>query len=323
MSGYGVDIEAVRAARERIAEDVHRTPVLTSETLDRVSGRSLYFKCENFQKVGAFKFRGASNFVKKLPEETASLGVVTHSSGNHAQALSLAARLRGIPAHIVMPVNASPVKIRAVEGYGGRVIRCASTLQAREETASEVLAETGGTFIHPYDHPDINAGQGTVALELSDQVPEPDAIVAPVGGGGLDSGIGVGVRGEGPSFPVFASEPSGADDAARSKCAGRLIPQKDPRTIADGLLTSLGEFTWPILRDHVEQVITVTDEEIVQSMRLILERMKIVVEPSAAVPLAAVLKDEFRSIQGLDRIGIILSGGNVDFDRLPWQGDCL
>jgi threonine dehydratase/serine racemase len=243
---------------------------------------------------------------------------VTHSSGNHAQALALAARLRGVPAHVVMPRNASPVKKRAVQEYGGRVIECEPTLAAREETAAAVLAETGGTLVPPYDYPDVIAGQGTVALELLEQVDRLDAIVAPVGGGGLVSGICVAVRELAPSVRVFAAEPAGADDAARSKAAGRLIPQTGPKTIADGLLTSLGEFTWPIVRDRVEAIITVSEEEIIAAMRLAWERAKLLIEPSAAVALAAVLSEGFRALAGLGRVGVVLSGGNANLDRLPW-----
>jgi threonine dehydratase len=268
--------------------------------------------------VGAFKFRGACNAVIKLPDELAARGVVTHSSGNHAQAVALAARMRGIDAHIVMPSNALAVKRRAVEGYGGRVIACEPTLHARETTAEAVIAETGATFIHPYDHPDIIAGQGTSALELLDQVPQLDAIVAPVGGGGLLSGICVAAKGLNPAIRIFAAEPLGADDAARSIAAGKLIPQTGPDTIADGLLTSLGELTWPIIRDHVERVITVSEEQIVAAMQLAWERAKLLIEPSAAVAVAAVLSEEFQAVEGVDRVGVVLSGGNTDLDNLPW-----
>ncbi len=318
MQTYAVNLEDIRAAARRVAGQAHRTPVMTCATLDRLAGRSLFFKCENFQKVGAFKFRGACNAVGKLPEEAAGRGVVTHSSGNHAQALALAAQLRGIPAYIVMPSNASPVKRRAVEGYGGRVIECAPTLEARESTAAAVLAETRGILIPPYNHPDVIAGQGTAALELLDQVPGLDAVVTPVGGGGLMAGIALAVKGLNAAVRVFAAEPRGADDAARSKAGGRLIPQTAPKTIADGLLTSLGDLTWPVLRDQVERVVTVGDEEIIAAMRLTWERAKLLIEPSAAVPVAAVLTDEFKALEGLRRVGVILSGGNVNLDALPW-----
>jgi threonine dehydratase len=313
-----VDIEAVRQAAGRIAGIAHRTPVMTCATLDRLAGRRLYFKCENFQKVGAFKFRGACNAVRKLPDDAARRGVVTHSSGNHAQALALAARLRGIAAHIVMPSNASPVKRAAVEGYGGRVVECPPTLEAREATAAAVLAETGGTLIPPYDHADVIAGQGTAALELLEEVAGLDGIVAPIGGGGLVAGTCVAAKGTRPSIRVFAAEPLGADDAARSKAAGTLILQKAPKTIADGLLTSLGDLTWPVVRDGVERVVTVSEDEIVAAMRLTWERAKVLIEPSAAVAVAAVLSEEFKGLPGMERVGVILSGGNVNLDALPW-----
>jgi threonine dehydratase len=315
---YAADLESVRRAADRISPHVHRTPVMTSATLDGLAGRSLFLKCENLQKVGAFKARGATNAVLALGKEEARRGVVTHSSGNFAQALAWAARVRGIEAHVVMPRTAPIVKRQAVEGYGARVIPCEPTLEARETTAARIVQETGGTFLHPYDHADVIAGQGTLALELLEQVPDLDAIVAPVGGGGLLSGICVAARGLRPEITLLGAEPAGADDAARSLAEGRLVPQTGPDTIADGLLTSLGELTWPIVRDHVETVFTVTDEEIVAAMRLVFGRVKLVVEPSAAVPVAAALSEAFRARPGLARVGVILSGGNVDLDRLPW-----
>jgi threonine dehydratase/serine racemase len=227
--------------------------------------------------------------------------------------------MRGIPAHIVMPSNASPVKKAAVLEYGGRVVECEPTLAARETTAAAVLAETGGTLIPPYDHPDVIAGQGTAALELLEDVPDLDAIVTPVGGGGLLSGVAIAVRGVNPKLRVFAAEPQGADDAARSKAAGRFIPQTGPKTIADGLLTSLGELTWPVVRDLVERIITVREEEIIRAMRLAWERAKLLIEPSSAVAIAAMLSDEGRALPGLRRVGVVLSGGNANLDRLPWQ----
>jgi len=318
MTTYAADLSTIREAARRIASQAHRTPVATCATLDRLAGRALFFKCEHLQKVGAFKFRGACNAVAKLTDEQARRGVATHSSGNHAQALALAAQLRGIAAHIVMPNNATPVKRRAVEGYGARVIPCEPTLLARETTVAAVLAETGATLIPPYNHPDVIAGQGTAALELLEQVPELDAIVAPVGGGGLLSGVALAARELNPRLRIIAAEPREADDAARSKAAGQLIPQTEPKTIADGLLTSLGDLTWPVLRDCVERVVAVSEEEIVQAMRLLWERAKLLVEPSAAVPVAAVLSGEFKALEGMKRVGIILSGGNVNLDKLPW-----
>ena len=316
---YATDIDAVRAAAQRLRGVAHRTPVATCATLDRLAERCLFFKCEHLQRVGAFKFRGAWNAIAQLPAEIAARGVVTHSSGNHAQAVALAAKLRGIAAHIVMPSTASAVKRRAVEEYGGRVITCAPMLEARESMAAAVLAETGGTLIPPYDHPDVIAGQGTAALELLDQVAHLDAIVVPVGGGGLLSGTCITAKAVNRSIRLFAAEPAGADDTARSMAAGTLIPQTAPHTIADGLLTSLGELTWPIIRDQVERVVTVTDEQIIAAMRLAWERAKLLIEPSSAVALAAVLSDEFRRLHGMERVGVMLTGGNVDLDHLPWM----
>ncbi|HVM95837.1 MAG TPA: pyridoxal-phosphate dependent enzyme [Candidatus Acidoferrales bacterium] len=315
---YAADITDIRAAAERIAPFAHRTPVVTSATLDQLSGRQLFFKCEHLQKVGAFKFRGACNAVQQLPDDEASRGVVTHSSGNHAQALALAARLRGIAAHIVMPSTASPVKRRAVEGYGGRIVECEPTLEARERAAAEVQQATGATLIHPYDDERVIAGQGTAALELLAQVDDLDAIVVPVGGGGLLSGSCIAARAIRSQTKLFAAEPAGADDAARSFSTGQLVPQACTNTVADGLLTSLGQLTWPIIRDHIEGVVVVGETEIIAAMRLAWERAKLLIEPSAAVALAAVLSESFRSRQGLRRVGVMLSGGNVDLDRLPW-----
>jgi threonine dehydratase len=314
----GPGIQDVREAAARIAGRAHRTPVVTCATIDRLAGRSLFFKCENLQKGGAFKFRGALNAVSSIPEERARRGVAAHSSGNHAQAVALAAGLRGIPAHIVMPENAPDVKRRSVVGYGARLVDCPPTVPAREEAARKLVEETGAAFVHPYDDPHVIAGQGTVALELLEQVPDLDAVVAPVGGGGLLAGICIAVRGTAPGVRLFGAEPAGADDAARSLAAGRRLLQTDPRTIADGLLTSLGERNWPILRDALEAIPTVGDDEIVAAMRLLFERAKQVVEPSGAVALAAVLAEDFRRRPGLARVGVVLSGGNADLDALPW-----
>ena len=317
-----ISINQVREAAETISGRAHRTPVMTCQTLDDLAGRRLFFKCENFQKVGAFKFRGACNAVSRLTAEQAELGVVTHSSGNHAQALALAAKMRGIPAYIVMPETASPVKKAAVEGYGAEVILCEPTLKARETTADSVQQRTGAVFIHPYDNADIIAGQGTAMLELQEQVAELggslEAVIAPVGGGGLLAGTCLAAYGFDDKLRLFAAEPSGADDAARSMQAGQLIPQTGPDTIADGLLTSLGELNWPIIRDHVEQIVTVTDEQIVSAMRLLWERAKLFVEPSSAVVLAAVLSPDFGKLDGIESIGLILSGGNVNLNTLPF-----
>jgi threonine dehydratase len=315
---YAISLNDVHVAAKRIANWAHKTPIMTCATLDRLAGRSLYFKCEQWQKVGAFKFRGACNAVLKLSDAEAKRGVVTHSSGNHAQALALAAKLRGIPAHIVMPSNATPVKRHAVEGYGANVIECEPTLSAREVKVAEVQERTGAILIPPYNHADVMAGQGTVALEMLEELPDLDAIVAPIGGGGLMAGVAIAAKALKPTIRLFAAEPFGADDAARSKAAGAFIQQTSPQTMADGLLTSLGDLTWPVVRDLVEAVVTVKEEEIVQAMRLTWERAKLLIEPSSAVAVAAVMTPAFQQLQGMRKIGIVLSGGNVNLDRLPW-----
>ncbi len=313
MNNDATDLRAVRMAAERIRPHIHRTPVLTSRLIDELAGRELFFKCENFQRGGAFKMRGAASAVFALAAAEAGRGVATHSSGNFAQALALAARARGIPAHVVMPTSAPAVKRAATIGYGATVYDCEPTLAAREERSAEVVAATGATLLHPFNHQDVIAGQGTVALELLEDVPDLDAIVAPVGGGGLMSGICVAARGMNPDLHLIAAEPHGADDAWRSLAAGRLIPQTAPDTIADGLLTSLGDLTWPILRDHLERVVRVTDDEIRTALHLVMTRMKIVIEPSAATTLAAVLTGEFQALEGTRRVGIVLSGGNLEW----------
>jgi threonine dehydratase len=318
MPTYACDFEAVRDAAVRIFGFAHRTPVMTSETLDRLAGRRVFLKCENLQKVGAFKYRGATNAVRKLSDAEARRGVVTHSSGNHAQALALAARVRGIPAYIVMPRTAPAVKKAAVEGYGGIITECEPNLAAREETAAAVVAKTGATLIPPFDHPDVIAGQGTTALELLKDVPGLNALVTPVGGGGLLAGCCITAHAMNPAIRVFGAEPAGADDAARSKAAGEWLPQTAPNTIADGLLTSTGELTWPVIRDRVERVFTVTDDQIRAAMRLIWERVKLVVEPSGAVGVAVVLSDEFKALGNVNAVGVVLSGGNVSLDKLYW-----
>lgn len=323
MNDSEVTFENVQRAATTIAGVAHRTPVMTCSAIDKLAGRRLFFKCENFQKVGAFKFRGAFNAVSQLTDEAAANGVVTHSSGNHAQALALAAKMRGVPAYIVMPSTAPGVKKAAVEGYGAEVIVCEPTLAARESTADEVQARTGATFIHPYDNDDVIAGQGTAMLELFEQVAELgaslDAVITPVGGGGLLSGTCLAARGLDSSIRIFAGEPAGADDAARSFAAGELIPQTGPNTIADGLLTSLGQRNWSIIQQHVEQIVTVSDDEIVAAMRLLWERAKLLVEPSSAVVLAAILSDQFEAASDVESVGVVLSGGNVDLERLPWM----
>jgi len=318
MSGLEVQLAAIRAARARIAPHVHVTPVLTSSRLDAQLGARLFFKCENFQKAGAFKARGAFNAVLSLSDEEAAKGVVTHSSGNHAAALSLAARTRGIPAYIVMPTSTVRAKQEAVAAYGGQVTLCAPTLAAREAAAAEIVARTGARMVHPYDDEAVIAGQGTVALELVEQVPDLDVIICPVGGGGLMSGTALAVKGLNLQALVIGAEPAGADDAWRSLDAGKLIPQTDPRTIADGLRASLSPRTFGVMMDHVGGVLTAPEEAIIEATRLIWRILKIVVEPSAAVPLAALLAH--RADLPFQRFGLILTGGNVDLDRLPWMG---
>ena len=307
----------VRRAAERIRPWAHLTPVLTCAGLDRMAGARLHFKCENLQKVGAFKFRGATNAVLALDDEAARRGVASHSSGNHAAALALAARNRGVPATIVMPRTAPAVKKAAVAGYGAEIVYCEPTLAAREATLAEVVARTGATVVHPYNDPLVIAGQGTAALELLEQVPDLAVVMTPVGGGGLTSGTALTVAVLAPAARVIAAEPAAADDAYRSLREDRIVPSLDPQTVCDGLRTSLGELTFAIIRRHVAAILTVGEAEIITAMRLLWERTKLLVEPSSAVPLAALLAHPDR-FAGL-RVGIIVSGGNVDLDRLPWQ----
>ncbi len=308
-------MEAIREAHARIRDKIHRTPVMTSEVLDQLAGSRLYFKCENLQKVGAFKARGATNAVFLLTDEEAARGVVTHSSGNHAAALARAAALRGIAAYIVMPSNSPLAKQAAVRRYGGEILLCEPTLAARETTARQVMERTGAAFIHPYDDLRVMAGQGTTAIEFLDEVPQLDVILCPVGGGGQLSGVAVAAKHINADMRVIGVEPAGADDAARSLKAGEILPMVNPRTIADGLKTSLGEKPFAEIIRLVDDIVTVGEESIVEAMRRILEVMKLLVEPSGAVPYAAILE---RKVSGAD-IGIILSGGNLDLDRLPWQ----
>ncbi|PKN64205.1 MAG: serine dehydratase [Deltaproteobacteria bacterium HGW-Deltaproteobacteria-15] len=308
--------EDILKARERVSSRIYKTPVLTCRAVDDLCGANLFFKCENFQKAGAFKIRGACNAVFSLTDEDAAKGVATHSSGNHAAALALAASWRSIQSHVVMPENAPEVKVKAVAGYGARITFCKPTLEAREQGLKEVIEATGATFIHPYNDYRVVCGQGTAGLEFCEEISGLDAVVAPVGGGGLLSGTAIAVSSASPSTLVFGAEPKGADDAFRSFHAGRIIPVHDPNTIADGLRTSLGDLTFPIISRLVKEIFTVSERGIIDAMRTIWERMKIIVEPSSAVPLAAVL--EHRSGISGKRIGIILSGGNVDLEKLPW-----
>ncbi len=309
-------IKEIREASERIRPFVHCTPILTCNTLNRMCGTEIFFKCENFQKVGAFKIRGATNAVFSLGDKQASQGVATHSSGNHAAALALAASWRGIKAYVVMPENAPEVKRNAVANYGAEIIFCKPTLDAREEGLADVVDRTGATFIHPYNDYRVISGQGTAALELCEQIPDLDIVMTPVGGGGLLSGTAIAISAISPEAYVIAAEPERADDAYRSFHAGRIIPSDNPDAIADGLRTSLGDLTFPIIRRYVKEIVTVSEQGIVKAMRSIWERMKIIVEPSAAVPLGALLTKPI-DLSG-KRIGVILSGGNVDLANLPW-----
>lgn len=311
------DLKTIEVAASRIAPYINHTPVLTSSYLNTLSGADIYFKCENFQKAGAFKSRGACNVVFSLGEDDIRKGVCTHSSGNHAQALARAAAIRGCNAYIVMPETAPQVKVDAVKGYGGIVTFCKPTLAAREETLRQVMEETGATEIHPYNDYRIIAGQATAAMELIQSAGNLDIIMSPVGGGGLLSGTALATKYLSPSTRVIAGEPMGADDACRSLMTRQIVPSVNPNTIADGLLTSLGTLTFPIILEHVEQILTVPEETIIRAMKLIWERMKIIVEPSSAVPFGAIL-DNPETFRG-KRTGVILSGGNVNLDKLPWH----
>lgn len=308
----------VRSAAALLADRVHRTPVHRSRTLDGRAGAELFLKCESFQRIGAFKFRGACHAVMKLPAERRAAGIATHSSGNHAAAVALAAALHGAPAYVVMPRNASRAKRRAVEGYGATIIDCEPTHADREATAARVVAETGATLVHPFDDPDVIAGQGTAALELLDEVPDLDVLLVPIGGGGLISGSCLAVEASGASTAVWGVEPSGADDAFRSKESGMRLSLERPSSIADGLLAGIGELTWPFVRDRVARVMTVDDDRIAEAMRWVWERMKLVIEPSSATVVAAALDPAFRQA-GFRRVGLIISGGNVDLSALPWD----
>lgn len=307
------DLQDIRSAHQRIRPYIHKTPVLTSTALNRMVGARLFFKCENFQKTGAFKFRGACNAIFSLSNEEVSRGVVTHSSGNHAGALALAARKRGISARIVMPSDAPAVKIAAVKSYGGVITFCEPTPTSRENAAEQIIKEIGAILIHPSNDYRIIAGQATATLELMEEIGNLDFLLAPVGGGGLLSGTAIAAKGLNPKIKVIGCEPKNADDAYRSIKAGHIIPSENPNTIADGLRTSLGDNTFPIIRDLVDEILLATEEEIVTAMRYIFERMKIVAEPSAAVPLAVLLSHKLNVAD--KHVGIIISGGNVDFSK--------
>ena len=312
-----LDFPAILSAHERIQPHIHRTVVLTSSRLNEASKASLFFKCENFQKIGAFKARGATNAVFSLNDATAGRGVATHSSGNHGAAVARAAKLRGIPAHIVMPSNSAKVKIRAVEGYGARVVFCEPTEEARESTCAEVIKKTDATLVHSFENEDVIAGQGTAAMELLEEAADLDVLMCPVGGGGLLAGTAIAAKSMQPEIKVIAVEPANADDAAQSFRAGRRIVTEKKFTIADGLRTNVGEPNFAIIQRYVDDIVTVSEEAIVSAMRTIWETMKIIVEPSAAVPYAAIL-ERVIDVNGR-RVGIILTGGNVDLDALPWN----
>ncbi|MDJ0686249.1 MAG: pyridoxal-phosphate dependent enzyme [Alphaproteobacteria bacterium] len=304
-------------AHDRIRPHIHNTPVLTSSYLNDATGASLFFKCENFQKAGAFKVRGATNAVFGLREDQLEKGVATHSSGNHALSLSYAAGRRGVPCTVVMPRTAPEAKKAAVRGYGGRIIECEPSTSSREAVFAEVVAETGAEFVHPYNDPRVIAGQGTCSRELLTQTDGLDMMVAPIGGGGMISGTCLTLSTLAPEVAIIAAEPEQADDAARSLEAGHIIADDAPTTIADGLKVPLKELTWHFVKNHVTDILTASEQEIIDAMKLTWQRMKIVIEPSCAVPLAIILKypDVFRG----KRIGVVITGGNVDLDRLPWM----
>ncbi|MBS7543862.1 beta-hydroxyaspartate dehydratase BhcB [Ancylobacter oerskovii] len=305
------------SARQRIVPHIHRTPVLTSRMLNELTGAELFFKCENFQKAGAFKARGASNAVFGLSDAQAARGVATHSSGNHGTCLSYAAGRRGIPCTVVMPRTAPQAKKDAVRGYGGRVVECEPSTSSREAVFAEVVAETGAEFVHPYNDPRVIAGQATCSAELIEQVDGLDAVIAPIGGGGMVSGTCLTLSNLAPGIKIYAAEPLNADDAARSFRAGHIIADDAPDTVADGLKVPLKELTWHFVRNHVADILTATEDEIVDAMKLIWKRMKIVMEPSSAVPLATIIRNP--EIFAGKRVGVIITGGNVDLDKLPWN----
>jgi threonine dehydratase len=311
-----IDLDRIRAAHERIRPYIKRTPVLTSERLDAASGAKLFFKCENFQKIGAFKARGATNAVFSLDDATAKHGVATHSSGNHGTALARAAKLRGIPAHIVVPKNSAKVKVRAVQSFGARIVFCEPNDAAREAACAEVISKTGATLIHSFENEDVIAGQGTATIELLEDV-DVDLVICPVGGGGLLAGTATAGKSMRPKIKVIAAEPANADDAAQSFRAKKRIVTEKKFTISDGLRTNVGELTFPIIQRYVDDIVTISEGAIVSSMRTIWETMKIIIEPSAAVPYAAIVEKKI-DVTG-KRVGIILTGGNVDLDALPWM----
>lgn len=312
-----VNLDRIRAAHQRIRPYIHRTPVLTNSWLNDASRASIFFKCENLQKVGAFKARGATNAVFALDDETALRGVATHSSGNHGAAVARAAKLRGVAAHIVMPSNSAKVKIRAVKSYGAHVVFCEPTEESRETKCAKVTNQTGATLIHSFENEHVIEGQGTAAMELLEDFSDLDVIMCPVGGGGLLSGTAIAAKSMRPQIKVIAVEPENADDAAQSFRAGRRLVTEKKFTIADGLRTNIGEPNFAVIQQHVDDIVTVSEEAIISAMRTIWETMKIVIEPSAAVPYAAIA-EHIIDVKG-KRVGIILTGGNVDLDALPWM----
>ncbi len=316
MNSLPLSKQQLLEAHQNIEALIHRTPILTSRSLNRIAGTSLFFKCENFQKIGAFKMRGASNAIFNLSDDAKAKGVATHSSGNHAQAIAATAQTLGLKAWIVMPENSPRVKKAAVAEYGAEIIECAPTLAARETTLKEVVQRTGATFIHPYDNYDVIAGQASCAKELIEDAPLLDVIMAPIGGGGLMSGTLLSTHYFSPNTRVIGAEPKEVDDAYRSLQLGSIQHNTTLNTIADGLKTDLGEKTFPIIQKLITEIITVSEAEIVQAMRLIWERMKIIIEPSCAVPFAAVLQQPAKFAN--QRVGIILTGGNVDVEHLPF-----
>lgn len=314
---YIPTLDDMKTARKRIAPYIHQTPVLTSRYLNDLTGATLFFKCENFQKAGAFKVRGACNAVFGLPDDRLKKGVATHSSGNHALSLSYAAGRRGIACHVVMPHSAPQAKKDAVNGYGGLITECAPSTRSREAVFAKIEAETGADFVHPYNDPRVIAGQATCSAELIEQVADLDAVIAPIGGGGMISGTCLTLSNLAPGVKIYAAEPEQADDAARSFRAGRIIADDAPVTVADGLKVPLKDLTWHFVHNHVSDILTASESEIIDAMKLVWKRMKIIIEPSSAVPLACILKN--RELFAGKRIGLIITGGNVDLDALPWM----
>ncbi|MGK9339518.1 beta-hydroxyaspartate dehydratase BhcB [Sinorhizobium meliloti] len=317
MAIYIPTLSDMNAAHARIKPHIHRTPVLTSRFINSLVGAELFFKCENLQKAGAFKVRGAANAVFGLSDEQAAKGVATHSSGNHGTCLAYAAGRRGIPCTVVMPRTAPQAKKDAVRGYGAKVVECEPSTSSREAVFAEVVAATGAEFVHPYNDPRVIAGQATCSKELIEQVTGLQAVIAPIGGGGMVSGTCLTLSNLAPHIKIYAAEPEQADDAYRSFKAGHIIADDAPNTVADGLKVPLKDLTWHFVRNHVTDVLTASEEEIIDAMKLIWKRMKIVMEPSSAVPLATILKN--KDLFAGKRVGVIITGGNVDLDKLPWQ----